>query len=84
MKNIWPWCKDKLQAIYYWIRSLFITRYTIHVSYDQHWGNDDDQIYYDVKSISKQNFKELKFIDHEGNAVVHRSASGLKYKIKEM
>lgn len=70
--------------IYLHIRSWFITRYRIFVSYDNQWGNDDDRMYSNVKKILKQNFKELRFIDEDGSLVVIRAASGLKYRIEEM
>lgn len=83
-KNYWYEFKDACYRLYLWIRSLFVTRYKIHVSYDNQWGNDDDKVFYDVKKIQKQNFKELKFIDGAGAQIVIRAASGLKYKIEEM
>ena len=70
--------------IYLHIRSWFITRYRVFVSYDNQWGNDDDRMYSNVKKILKQNFKELKFIDVDGSLIVIRAASGLKYRIEEM
>ena len=73
-----------LLRIYYHIRSWFITRYRVFVSYDNQWGNDDDRMYSNVKKILKQNFKELKFIDEDGSQVIIRAASGLKYRIEEM
>lgn len=84
MKNFLLWIKDVSYRIFLWIRALFVTRYIIHVSYDNEWGNDDDRTFVGVKKIQKQNFKELKFIDATDAQVVIRAASGLKYKIQEM
>lgn len=84
MKNFLLWVKDVSYRIFLWIRALFVTRYIIHVSYDNEWGNDDDRTFVGVKKIQKQNFKELKFIDAADAQVVIRAASGLKYKIQEM
>ena len=66
------------------VRSWFITRYNIFVSYDNQCGNEDDRMYTSVKKIVKQNFKELKFIDSDGSLITIRAESGLKYRIEEI
>lgn len=83
MKHFWNEFKDACFRAYLWIRSFFVTRWRIHVSYDNQWGNDDDRVWNGVKKIQKQNFKELRFIDATGAQVTIRAASGLKYRIEE-
>jgi len=72
----------KLSDFYYWLISLFQTRYTIQVSYDQQWGNADDQVYEHVRSIQKQTFKELKFITDDKRMIHIKGSNGLRYKIE--
>ena len=68
-----------------WLRILryFSTRYTIQVSYDQQWGNSDDQTFEHVRKIIKSNFKEIKFKTEDYRIVHIRGMNGLLYKIEE-
>ena len=68
-----------------WLRVLrwFSTRYTIQVSYDQQWGNADDQEFKHVRKIIKSNFKEIKFRTEDYREVHIRGMNGLRYKIEE-
>lgn len=68
-----------------WLRILryFSTRYTIQVSYDQQWGNSDDQTFEHVRKIIKSNFKEIKFKTEDYRIVHIRGMNGLRYKIEE-
>ena len=66
-----------------WFKSLFRTRYDIHVSYNSEWGDSDDQHFPNVRKITKQTEKELRFIDQNKSPVIIRSAAGLNYKIEE-
>ncbi len=68
-----------------WLRILryFSTRYTIQVSYDQQWGNSDDQTFEHVRKIIKSNFKEIKFKTEDHRIVHIRGMNGLRYKIEE-
>ena len=68
-----------------WLRVLrwFSTRYTIQVSYDQQWGNADDQEFKHVRKIIKSNFKEIKFRTEDHREVHIRGMNGLRYKIEE-
>ena len=68
-----------------WLRVLrwFSTRYTIQVSYDQQWGNADDQEFKHVRKIIKSNFKEIKFRTEDYREVHIRGMNGLIYKIEE-
>ncbi len=69
--------------LYYRILRFFSTRYTIHVSYDQQWGNSDDQTFEHVRKIIKSNFKEIKFKTEDYRIVHIRGMNGLRYKIEE-
>ena len=82
LKKLLNWKISILKRFYYWIKSLFTTRYTILVSYDSQWGNADDKIYTGVRSIQKQTFKELKFITEDKRPVHIKANSGLNYKIE--
>jgi len=74
---------NHLKNFWYWLSSFWKVRYTITVSYDSQWGNEDDQVYYHVKKIIKANFKELKFRDENKKTVHLRGMNGLKYKIED-
>ena len=82
VKSLLKFIGKKLSDFYYWLISLFQTRYKIQVSYDQQWGNSDDQVYEHVRSIQKQTFKELKFITDDKRPVHIKANSGLNYKIE--
>jgi hypothetical protein len=71
-----------MKKFWLWLKSLWSTTYTIQVSYDNVWGNEDDKIYKGVQKIHKQNFKELHFTDSNKNLVVIRGSNGLKYIIE--
>ena len=83
VKIILNYIGQKLQAFYFWLISLFQTRYTIHVSYDSQWGNSDDQVFKHVRKIIKSNFKELKFRTEDRREVHIRGMNGLRYRIEE-
>lgn len=72
-----------LKRLYNWILSFFKTQYTIFVSYDSQFGNQDDRVFNHVKSIQTQTFKELKFVDENKKLIHIKSESGLKYRIEE-
>ena len=74
---------NHLKNFWYWLSSYWIIRYTIHVSYDSQWGNEDDQVYEHVRKIIKANFKELKFRTDDKRTVHIRGMNGLRYKIEE-
>tara|TARA_Y100001938_G_C7871785_1_gene320656 strand:- start:119 stop:370 length:252 start_codon:yes stop_codon:yes gene_type:complete len=69
--------------IYKWLYRYFTKRYTIHVSYDSHWGNEDDQVWCGVRKIIKQNFKELRFRTHDKRTIHIKGMNGLRYRIEE-
>jgi len=72
-----------LNNFWYWVVSLFQTRFTITVSFDNQWGNADDQVYEHVRKIIKANFKELKFRTDDKRVVHIRGMQGLRYKIED-
>lgn len=74
---------NHLKNFWYWLSSFWTLRYTIHVSYDSQWGNEDDQVYEHVRKIIKANFKELKFRTDDKRTVHIRGMNGLRYKIEE-
>ena len=69
--------------IYKWLYRYLTIRYTIHVSYDSQWGNEDDQVYTHVRKIIKANFKELKFRTNDKKTIHIRGMNGLRYKIED-
>ena len=74
---------NHLKNFWYWLSSFWIVRYTIHVSYDSQWGNEDYQVYEHVRKIIKANFKELKFRTDDKRTVHIRGMQGLRYKIED-
>ena len=74
---------NKIVSFYQWVLSFFQSRYTITVSFDNQWGNADDQTYEHVRKILKSNFKELKFRTDDKRVVHIRGMQGLRYKIED-
>ena len=74
---------NHLKNFWYWLSSFWTLRYTIYVSYDSQWGNEDDQVYEHVRKIIKANFKELKFRTDDNRTVHIRGMQGLRYKIED-
>ena len=74
--------KNLLKRFWNWLVSLFTTRYNIAVSYNSEWGDQDDQHFSNVRTITKQTQNELKFVDENKKPVVIRSAAGFNYKIE--
>ena len=74
--------KRQFWNLWSWIKSLFMTRYTISVSYNAEWGDKDDRIYTGVRKIITKKEKLLSFIDENKNPVEIRGATGLNYKIE--
>ena len=83
MKNFVINFCNHLKNFWYWLSSFWTLIYTIHVSYDSQWGNEDDQVYEHVRKIIKANFKELKFRTDDKRTVHIRGMNGLRYKIEE-
>ena len=74
---------NKIVTFYKWLIRLFQIRYTITVSFDNQWGNADDQVYEHVRKIIKANFKELKFRTDDKRTVHIKGMQGLRYKIED-
>jgi hypothetical protein len=72
-----------IKSLYYFIKRFLTLRYTIHISYDSQWGNEDDQVYTGVRKIIKSNFKELKFRTEDKRTVHIRGMNGLRYRIED-
>ena len=75
--------KEKLKNFWLWFKSLFITYYKLTVSYNQTWGDQDDQSYI-VKKFHKKQDKFLSFTTEEGELVEIRGADGLNYRIEQL
>ena len=73
----------KIVNFYWWLILLFQKRYTIIVSYDSQWGNEDDQEWNHVRKIIKANFKELKFRTHDRRTIHIKGMNGLRYRIED-
>ena len=74
---------EKAKAYWLWFISKLFPRYTLIVSYNDTWGDRDDQEYIVKKFFKKQpNF--LRFKTHEGDIVEIRGADGLNYRIEEL
>ncbi len=71
-----------MNKIWKWLKSLFMTRYKVVVSFDSEYGNNDDKTYI-TKKIITQTEKHLKFKDERGYLKEYRSSSGLNYTIEE-
>ena len=74
---------NKIVSFYRWVSRFFQKRYTVTVSYDNQWGNGDDQTYEHVRKIIKANFKELKFRTEDKRVVHIKGMQGLRYKIED-
>ena len=66
-----------------WIVSLFTTRYRLTVSYNNTWGDSDDQEFIVKKFFWKQE-KYISFLDENNDTVEIRGASGLNYRIQKL
>jgi|TARA_R110001606_G_C15379437_1_gene650286 hypothetical protein len=79
LKKIWT----KIEAFWFWLKSLFITYHSLKVSYNATWGDADDQEFIVKKFIKKQpNF--ISFITEDGELVEIRGADGLNYRIQQL
>ena len=75
--------KAKLKLIWGDLISLFFPRYTLTVSYNDTWGDKDDQEFI-VKKFYTKKPNYLKFRTHEGDLVEVRGADGLNYRIEQL
>ena len=68
--------------IWEWIKSLFLTRYKITVSFNLVYGDADDK-HYNAKKIITRKEKLLIFVDEDDNKIEYRSSTGLNYIIED-
>ena len=71
-----------MNKIWKWLKSLFMTRYKVVVSFDSEYGNNDDKVYI-TKKIITQTEQHLKFKNERGYLKEYRSSSGHNYTIEE-
>ena len=71
-----------MKKLWTWIKSLFLTRYKVTVSFNKEWGDSDDRTYI-TKKVLVQKEKHLKFRTEDGKIVEYRSAAGLNYIIED-
>lgn len=74
--------KKWVKYIYEWIKSLFITRYKVTVSFNNVYGDADDRSFI-AKKIITQKEKHLKFVDEDNKTVEYRSSGGLNFIIED-
>ena len=75
--------KAKLKQIWLDFISLIFPRYTLTVSYNDTWGDQDDQEFIVKKFyVKKPNY--LKFRTHDGDLVEVQGTEGLNYTIKQL
>jgi hypothetical protein len=75
--------KERFEKLWDWIKSCFLTRYRVTVSFNKEWGDADDRSYV-TKKILVQKEKHLKFRDEDGRIIEYRSAAGLNYIIEDI
>lgn len=69
--------------IYEWIYYKLFPRYAVTVSYNQIWGDADDQEYIVKKFLVKKE-KQLKFINDDGDVIEISGSDGLNYRIEQL
>tara|TARA_Y100001938_G_scaffold77624_1_gene107358 strand:+ start:2473 stop:2712 length:240 start_codon:yes stop_codon:yes gene_type:complete len=78
---------DKIKALLkrflYWLKYKLFPRYALKVSYNNTWGDQDDQEFI-VKRFHKRKEKYLKFVTDKGDVVEIRGADGLNYRIEQL
>ena len=79
MKQFWA----KLKEWYIWIKSKFVPIYKVTVSFNNVYGDSDDQEF-TVSKIITQKEKFLKFRTNSGQVIQFSGAEGLNYKIEEI
>lgn len=72
-----------MEKLITWVKSLFLTRYKVTVSFNHQYGDSDDKTYI-TKKVLIQKEKHLKFRTEDGKIVEYRSASGLNYVIEDV
>lgn len=72
-----------VKRFWIWLKSKFVPLYKVTVSYNNVWGDSDDQVFI-VKKVMTQKEKHLKFRCESGEVIQFTGAEGLNYKIEEM
>ena len=75
--------KERVKAFWLWLISKLFPRYTLKVSYNNTWGDQDDQEFIVIKFYTKKD-KYLKFKTVDKEVVEIRGAEGLNYRIQEL
>ena len=79
MERVKQFFLDIYEDIKYWL----FPRFELMVSYNQTWGDADDQTFL-VKKFYKTEEKYLKFLTDDDEIVEIRGADGLNYRIKQL
>ena len=79
IKRFFAWIK----RCWIWLKSKFVPHYKVTVSYNNVWGDSDDQVFI-AKKIISQKEKFLKFRTESGQTVQFSGAEGLNYKIEDI
>lgn len=82
LKRLWSWICKTTRYIYENIKSMFVTRYLITVSFNSVYGDSDDRTFI-AKKIIVQKEKHLKFRDEDGKVIEYRSSGGLNFIIED-
>ena len=82
LKRLWSWIRKTTRYIYESIKSMFVKRYLVTVSFNSVYGDSDDRQFITRKVIIQKE-KHLKFRDDHGKIVEYRSSGGLNYVIEE-
>jgi len=82
LKRLWSWIRKTNRYIYESIKSLFVKRYLVTVSFNNVYGDSDDRKFI-AKKLIVQKEKHLKFRDEEGKVIEYRSSGGLNFIIED-
>ncbi len=66
-----------------WLKSKFVPLYQVTVSFNNVWGDSDDQVFI-ARKIITQKEKFLKFRTESGEVIQFSGAEGLNYKIEDI
>tara|TARA_Y100001951_G_scaffold70582_1_gene57384 strand:- start:1010 stop:1282 length:273 start_codon:yes stop_codon:yes gene_type:complete len=78
-KAIW----SLIKRVYLWIYYKLFPRYSLVVSYNQIWGDEDDREFVVKRFITKKE-KYLKFVNDDGDMVEISGSDGLNYRIEQL
>ncbi len=72
-----------LVRVYLWIYYKLFPRYSLTVSYNKTWGDEDDRDFV-VKRFMIKKDKHLKFVNDDGDIVEISGSDGLNYRIEQL